>query len=116
VGNRKEYDMSVLRERQEVQKMLQAMKVRYLAPKPMRLDNQFLWVTCYVGLGWRFCKDTRRWLNGYETPVSDYTFFVSCRSVRAFRRHLKKAPAGIEFVLCSRFVGKDVIGFGKKSL
>ena len=46
--------------------------------------------------------------NGYI----EYKTSIWCHSIRAFRRQLKKAPAGVKFNLVSRYINQDVQGVG----
>ncbi len=49
-----------------------------------------------------------------EEGISCYLSSVTCNSIRAFRRRLKKAPKGIPFLLVSRYRKCDVLGIGSK--
>lgn len=63
--------------------------------------------------GWWYNLDLKKW---ELDPPEDYNYSTHqpCRSTKAFRRKLKKAPKDVEFVLVSRWVGFDVIGKGSK--
>jgi len=82
------------------------MKLKYEAIKQNRVNHNFMGFTTYEN-GWWFNKD--KWEQNAKAGCSSYQ---DCRTVKAFRRKLKSAPKGVEFVLVSRWVGRDVIGFG----
>jgi len=43
-----------------------------------------------------------------------YSSHQSCKSVKAFRRKLKKAPKGVKFILVSKWEGYNVEGIGSE--
>ena len=66
--------------------------------------------------GWWYNCDLKRWENDMDGERYDYSSHQPCRTMKAFRRKLKKAPSGVEFVLNSRWVGKNITGVGTKYL
>jgi len=85
------------------------MKLKYEAKKQSRINYRFMGFTTFEE-GWVYNYDMNKW----EKNPSNCNYGINepCRSVRAFRRKLKKAPKGVEFLLMSRWEGHDVIGFG----
>lgn len=66
--------------------------------------------------GWWYNETYKMWEfieSGTGLPNSQRCAHQPCCSVKAFRRKLKDAPEGVEFILVSRFVGHDVFGKGK---
>jgi len=62
--------------------------------------------------GWWFNYNTNSWEQNPKPGDKGYSSHQDCRSVKAFRRKLKKAPKGVKFILISRWVGYDVEGTG----
>lgn len=85
------------------------MKLKYEARKKTRINYMFMGFTTFEQ-GWRYDDDENRWEQNPDN--CSYGNYESCRSMRAFRRKLKKAPKGVEFILVSRWKGYDVTGFG----
>lgn len=89
------------------------MKLKYKAPKRSRIHYSFCGFTNFNAVGWWFNIDLNQWQQGYDYDhAQERSSHQQCRSIRAFRRKLKKAPIGVEFRLSSRWRGFDVIGFG----
>lgn len=66
---------------------------------------------------WWFDYGSNQWLNDMTLLTKKgFSSHQDCKSVKAFRRKLKKAPKGIKFILVSRWKGYDVIGYGNKKL
>ena len=92
------------------------MKLNYECKKGFRIKHTFLGM--YVSYesnfsGIWFDKTDKKWKYINDIPKGhDYSNHVNVKSVKAFRRQLKKAPYGIKFVLSSRFVGHNVYGIG----
>lgn len=86
------------------------MKLKYQAKKGNRVKYRFMGMTTYDDV-W-FNNNTNRWEQNPKIGENEYCSHQSCRSVRAFRRKLKKAPNGFKFVLESRWRGYDVFGVG----
>jgi len=85
------------------------MKLKYEARKRTRINYRFMGFTTFEQ-GWWHNHDENRW---EKNPSNcNYGSHEPCRSVRAFRRKLKKAPKGVKFILVSRWKGYDVTGFG----
>ena len=85
------------------------MKLKYNKQKGLRIKYKFMGFQTYSDLWY---NDTlSRWENP-EWGKYSYSNTEPCRSVKAFRRKLKKCPKGVEFVLGSRYVGYDVTGHG----
>ena len=87
-----------------------SMKLKYDAKKRGRIKHGFISFTS-TELGWWFDYESNSWQNP-PTGKQGYSSDQYCRSVRAFRRKLKKAPLGVRFRLTSRWIGYDVYGFG----
>lgn len=92
------------------------MKLRHEAPKHARVNHSYLWYEPVGLTKWIFNIDLGKW--EYDPDLSKrvhgYSSAAPCRSAKAFRRKLKKCPRGVEFVLVSRWVGRDVYGKGSK--
>ena len=75
-------------------------------PKGQRLYKRFIWITNFNNL-W-YVESIRKWI--LTPPIDgDYSNCVSCKTIRAFRRHLRKHPEiKGKAVLVSRFKGYDV--------
>ena len=87
------------------------MKLKYKAQKRTRINYRFMGFTTFEN-GWWFNYNTNRWEQNPKAGEKGYSSYQSCRSVKAFRRKLKKAPKGVKFILVSRWVGYDVEGTG----
>lgn len=96
------------------------MKLIYEKPKGQRIKNQFREITTIDSCGYSYytiCENDEwlqgQWLN--TEPEGKWANLSSqhCKSVRAFRRFLRKAPKGKTFILLSKFVGYHVSGVGK---
>lgn len=87
------------------------MKLKYEAQKRFRVKYMFKGFTTFER-GWWFSHNTNRWEKNPETGEKGYSSHQDCRTVRAFRRKLKSAPKGVEFVLVPRWIGHSVTGFG----
>lgn len=103
------------------------MKIHFEKPKGQRLKSRF-WGMGTFGDGdvfWNwsdhhrcwfyhiFDDETDKWIwydaNGNRIEeVGSYGNILHCRSIRAFRRRMKKAPKGVEFYLVNRYIGYDV--------
>lgn len=62
--------------------------------------------------GWWFNFNTNKWEQNPKVGEKGNCSHQSCKTVKAFRRKLKKAPKGVKFILVSRWVGYDVEGTG----
>lgn len=89
------------------------MKIKYEAPKRTRINYGFMGFTTFED-GWWFSHNTNRWEQNPKAGEKGYGSHQPCRTVKAFRRKLKDAPMGVEFILVSRWVGHNVTGFGSK--
>jgi len=87
------------------------MKLKYKAQNKTRINSHFIGFTTSE-IGWWFDYNTNRWEQSPEAGEKGYSNHQSCRSVKAFRRKLKKAPKGVKFILNSKWVGYDVEGTG----
>lgn len=86
------------------------MKLKYEAPKRRRIKSRgFIGMTCVSNLWW-WSKEKREWTEEGGVRSSH----LKCRSVRAFRRRLKNAPANMTFTLVSKWKGFHVTGQGSK--
>lgn len=86
--------------------------MKYEAKKPNRIKYMFMGFTTFER-DWWYNEKLKQWENGTSKSDNRYSSHQDCRSVRAFRRKLKKCPKGIEFVLCSRWKGHDVTAVSK---
>ena len=85
------------------------MKLKYEAEKSGRLKRLgFMGVTSYDQSLW-WCRE----LGWTKEPKTCWSNYAPCRSVKAFRRMLKKCPKGVEFTLVSRYMGYSVSGVNK---
>lgn len=78
------------------------MKLHFNAPKPLRVTNCFVGYFMYDPLckdDWMWNETLKQWEIGTEKEDCYYSTHASCKSVKAFRRALKKAPAGVKFTL-----------------
>jgi hypothetical protein len=89
------------------------MKLKFDKPKRARIKHRFLGFTTFE-VGWWFSHDLNRWEPNPGLGENGYSSNQTCRSVRAFRRKLKKAPKGIDFILVSMWQGFDVFGVGNR--
>jgi hypothetical protein len=85
------------------------MKLKYESKKPQRVKRYFMGYTTYEE--WWYNLTLKKWENN-KSPLYSYSTHAPCNSVKAFRRKLKKAPFGIEFILISRYEGHNVTGIG----
>ena len=74
--------------------------MRYDLAKGQRIKKRFLWIINFNADMW-YCDDCDKWYQGTPTCDHSYSNTKRCRSVRAFRRHLRKHPElkGIEMTL-----------------
>lgn len=86
------------------------MKLKFDAQKLSRVKARFRGMTTFKPGYWY--HDSGRWEYRPMQLGDGWSSHQPCCSVRAFRRKLKKAPAGVKFILCSRFKGHDVHGVG----
>jgi hypothetical protein len=84
------------------------MKLKYEARKQTRINYRFMGFTTFED--WWFSYNTKKW---EQDPKGDYCSHQDCRTVKAFRRKLKSAPKGVEFILISRWFGHNVTGCNK---
>lgn len=87
------------------------MKLKYEAQKGFRVNYKFMGFTTHES-GWWFNYNTEIWEKNPEAGEKGYSSHQSCKSMKAFRRKLKKAPKGVEFWLVSRWQGCDIKGVG----
>jgi len=87
------------------------MKLKYNAQNRTRINYRFIGFTTFES-GWWFNYNTNRWEQNPKAGDKGYSSHQSCRSVKAFKRKLKKAPKGVKFILVSRWIGYDVEGKG----
>ena len=89
------------------------MKLKFKANKTTRINHMFVGMTTFEE-NWGYNYDLKKWENKSSLEFGKYHRYShqGCRTMKAFRRKLKKAPKGVEFVLCSRYKGNDIIGVG----
>jgi hypothetical protein len=91
------------------------MKIKHNKRKHAKINYGFVGFEAVKDHYW-YNLTTKTW--GYSPKVGDglYSTIRRCNSVRAFRRMLKSAPKGVEFILLSIYKGYDVYGKGSKKL
>ena len=85
------------------------MKIKYDAQKGNRIKHTFIGMTNFDGYWW--IDSLREWRK--ESNGLDCSSHCDCNSVRAFRRRLKEATKGIDFILVSRWYGQNVYAKSK---
>jgi len=75
--------------------------------KGNRLHKQFIWITTFSNLWWSYKADM--WV---KDPVDCvYSSTKRCKSLKAFKRHLRKHPEiRSKALLVSKFKGYDIEG------
>jgi hypothetical protein len=89
------------------------MKLKYEAKKGTRINYGFIGCTTFEKAWW-YNETLKKW--EYDPDMSkgyDYSSYALCKSTKAFIRKLKKAPKGVEFILCSVWKSNNITGFGK---
>jgi hypothetical protein len=87
------------------------MKLKFEEKKGNRIKSRFFGMSAdQIGLWFNVSK--KNWSCIDYKDICEYSSDQTCRSVRAFRRRLKKAPFGVKFTLSSRWVDCDVYGYG----
>lgn len=85
-------------------------KFEFEAPTGTRILKRFFGATTFGSDIW-FVDELNKWMPIGHVP-DDYgcSSHVTCRSFKAFKRHLRKHPElrGLEVVLTSRFEGHNV--------
>jgi len=89
------------------------MKVKFQARNRTRFKKRFMGITTFE-IGMWFNYNTNRWEKNPKAGEKGFSSHQDCKSVKAFKRKLKKAPKGVEFILTNRYVGYDVYGIGCK--
>lgn len=87
------------------------MPLQYEKPKGSRLKRYFLDI--HTDQNYWYNCDLRRWehQNEVEWGKHIYSNCASCKTVRAFRRHLRKNPEMKgKLRLVNRYIGYDVFG------
>lgn len=86
------------------------MKVKYKKPKGQRIKKQFLYITTDYDVWW--LSVLRKWVKPGASGLNlDLQSHAPCRSVKAFKRHLKRNPVlRGNANLVSRFAGYDITG------
>lgn len=83
------------------------MEITFQAPVRQRILRRYiLGITTFDGLWW--CYETKRWV---EEPKGSASTHASCKSYKAFLRHIRKHPElkGHEVILVSRIRNNDII-------
>ncbi|MDD4781826.1 MAG: hypothetical protein PHT02_14650 [Tissierellia bacterium] len=86
------------------------MKLKYEANIPQRIKRYFMGYTT-LNEEWWYNLSLNKWEND-KSPLYSYCTHAPCNSIKAFRRKLKKAPLGVEFVLVNRYSNHNVKGIG----
>ena len=87
--------------------------MKYQAKKKNRIKYRFIGITTIDKDPWWFNEKLNQWENQKNTNKNidcDYNSHQDCKSVKAFKRKLKKCPKGVEFILVNKWVGYDVYG------
>lgn len=81
--------------------------MRYEKHKNARLHKRFCFITNLDGLWW--VPAYRKWVTYDQVGDNSCQTNIDCRSIRAFRRHLRKHPEiKGKAILVSRFIGYNV--------
>jgi len=82
--------------------------MRFDKQKPYRVNRYFCSITNFDGLWW--LVDSKVWVKDLPSPLTEVaTTSVDCKTLRAFRRHLRNHPEiQGKAVLVSRYKGYDV--------
>jgi hypothetical protein len=89
-------------------------RIRWVDPQGgYHVARTFFGVTTFDRYSW--CSHRKRWISYDEDKPGNSSHTHGIRSVKAFQRRLKQwstyLPAGVEFILCSRF--DELCGKGK---
>ena len=93
------------------------MKIKYMAPKGLRINKQFISLeldvrTTYDWISWWYYPESHEWRKGSEFKEGEThaSSCCNCRSLKAAIRKIKKwnFPKGTTFRLCSIWMGHDV--------
>jgi hypothetical protein len=87
------------------------MKLLYEQSKGNRFKSQMYGFEA-LDYTWAWNCELKRWTNILEVGKYSYRSHAPCKSVRAFRRMLKRAPNGVKFKLWSKYDNCCVYGFG----
>lgn len=83
--------------------------LKFESPKGKRLGRYYVWVvlTSKDSVGFWYDKNARRWT---EKPEGPYSSAMRCRTLRAFKRWLRKNPDLWKYrpVLVNRYKGHDI--------
>lgn len=83
------------------------MELRFEAPKGKRLHRYFWAVTSLNGELW-WCHQNHTWV-GYEEVFAGGSTHAPCKTLRAFKRMLRKHPKLVgNCVLVNKYKGYDV--------
>jgi hypothetical protein len=86
--------------------------IRYESKKGSRINHTFLGMTTFEDYWW--VDSLKRWVKSIDIDRDlERSTHRNCNSVKAFKRMIKTAPNGIEFILVSRWVGYNVTGINK---
>ena len=77
--------------------------------KGIRINYQFMGITTFEN-GWWYNENLKQWEHNPNMGKYQYSTHQPCRTKRAFRRKIKKAPQGVKFILVSRWCGYDIEG------
>ena len=88
--------------------------LQFEAPKGKRVMSRMIGFESENG-EWVWNLDSKEWV--HLTKCETFEFNCSshrpCKSVRPFKRMLKKAPEGVSFILHSKYSGHNVYGTGQ---
>jgi len=82
--------------------------MKFEAQRGNRVHRNFVGVTNFSGMWWLF--NSKKWVDKLPMPLTETAGTTApCRTLRAFRRHLRKHPEiRGKAVLVNRFPGCDV--------
>lgn len=81
--------------------------MRFEKPRGQRLHKRFIWITNFSRMWW--LEKSKRWSASINDIDEDCTNCVNCKTLRAFRRHLRKHPEiRGKAILVSEFSGYDI--------
>lgn len=85
------------------------MSLEFEAPLGARLHRYYCGITHFAGPNLWWSYEKREWLPGAECGERGYSNHAPCRTLRAFKRHLRKHPSMIgKAILVSRYRDHNV--------
>jgi len=90
------------------------MKLKYQRHRGDRINHNFMGFTTFEL--YLFNLDLKIWQHVDDLGNCNYSSHEDCRTMKAFRRKLKKCPYGVRFMLSSRWKGYNIEGVGTKNI